>query len=384
MRPFRTLVQTVLAAAALMIVSQSPAQAQTCGVALDKTALTVGVGEANWQINVTTAPTCAWNATSDSNWLVVKSTVPTPAVGNGYAKVRAITNTTSPTKRTGHFFVNGIVYTVTQGGCGTSCTDSATPDPAPAPAPITGTTATLRVLQYNTHHGGWGTDGIYSPDRIVDWIVKADPDVVSLNEIEINDSWSKGLDQTVIYRDLLQKRTGVAWYKVYMNRYGSTSGNGNLVLSKYPFIATATRLLSAGRSAADATIDVNGRTINFTSVHLDNQYQSNRIKETAELLSWETTLAENRIVAGDYNAWPGTTEILNMTATYIDTWPAAQAIGAAIGNGITHGSHRIDYIFQSKGATNLKLVSQQIFNTADANGVRPSDHEPVLAVFEVK
>ncbi|HEV8346735.1 MAG TPA: endonuclease/exonuclease/phosphatase family protein [Vicinamibacterales bacterium] len=384
MRLFRTFVQTALAVGTLMIVSQSTAQAQTCGVALDKTALTVGVGEANWQINVTTAATCAWTATSDSSWLVVKSTVPTPAVGNGYAKVRAITNTTSPTKRTGHFFVNGIVYTVTQGGCGTSCTGTETPDPAPAPPPVTGTTSTLRVLQYNTHHGGWGTDGIYSPDRIVDWILKANPDVVSLNEIEINDSWSKGLDQTVIYRDLLQKRTSVAWYKVYMNRYGSTSGNGNLVLSKYPFIATATRLLSGGRSAADATIDVNGRTINFTSVHLDNQYQSNRIKETAELLSWETTLAENRIVAGDYNAWPGTTEITNMTATYIDTWPAAQAIGTAIGNGITHGSHRIDYIFQSKGATNLKLVSQQIFNTADANGVRPSDHEPVLAVFEVK
>jgi len=26
----------------------------------------------------------------------------------------------------------------------------------------------------------------------------------------------------------------------------------------------------------------------------------------------------------------------------------------------------------------------QIFNTADANGVKPSDHEPVLAVFQVK
>jgi len=24
---------------------------------------------------------------------------------------------------------------------------------------------TLRVLQWNTHHGGYGTDGVYSPDR---------------------------------------------------------------------------------------------------------------------------------------------------------------------------------------------------------------------------
>ena len=68
----------------------------------------------------------------------------------------------------------------------------------------------------------------------------------------------------------------------------------------------------------------------------------------------------------------------------MDTRPAAQALGTAIGNGITHGSHRIYYIFQSKGAPNLTLVSQQIYATADQNGVTPSDHQPVLAVFEVR
>jgi len=58
--------------------------------------------------------------------------------------------------------------------------------------------------------------------------------------------------------------------------------------------------------------------------------------------------------------------------------------GTAVGTGITHGAHRVDYIFQSKSATYLSLTSMQIFNTADANGVKPSDHEPVLAVFQVK
>ena len=71
---------------------------------------------------MTAAATCAWTATSDADWLVVKSTSPAVAKGNGYAKVRAVTNTVSASKRTGHFAVNGVVYTVTQGGCGTSCT----------------------------------------------------------------------------------------------------------------------------------------------------------------------------------------------------------------------------------------------------------------------
>jgi endonuclease/exonuclease/phosphatase family metal-dependent hydrolase len=301
--------------------------------------------------------------------------MPASPMGNGYAKVRAVTNTLSPAKRTGHFFVNGVVYTVSQGGCGTTCTPVIDPPPLGIP---------LRVLQYNTHHGGWGSDGVYSPDRIVDWIVSSRADIVSLNEIEVRDSWSKNLDQSVIYRDLLQLRTGLTWYVVFVNAHGATTGIGNLILSKLPFIATATQLLSGGRAAVDATIDVNGRTINFTSVHLDNVLQSNRLKETTELLAWELGLAEDRIVCGDWNAGNTTTEIANMKATYIETWAAAKALGTATGNGITHGSHQIDYIFQSKTAAHLTLVSEQIYATADASGVMPSDHEPVLAVFEVK
>jgi hypothetical protein len=33
------------------------------------------------------------------------------------------------------------------------------------------------------------------------------------------------------------------------------------------------------------------------------------------------------------------------------------------------------------GATALKLVSSQVFDVRDANGVMPSDHRPVLSVF---
>jgi endonuclease/exonuclease/phosphatase family metal-dependent hydrolase len=272
-----------------------------------------------------------------------------------------------------------------------------------SPPPAGGT---LRVLQYNTHHGGYGTDGVYSTDRIADWVVKTSPDVVSLQEIEVNSSWSKGLDQGAIYQDLLQRKTGLTWYKVWFHRAGGTSGNGELILSRYPFIATAGEPLYGNRSALDATIAVNGRTINFTSVHIDNELASNRLKEIAELLPWASTFAENRIIVGDYNAWPNTTEITNMTRDYLDTWSAAKAAGTAISwsvnpDGLTHGSHRIDYIFQSKGATGLKLQSVQVFDTSDhsgktcvvngsatcyanSTGIDPSDHRPVMAVFELR
>jgi endonuclease/exonuclease/phosphatase family metal-dependent hydrolase len=357
--------------------------ATMCGVALDKAAFTVGVGEANWTISVSTAADCAWRAVSDVEWLVVRSTTPASATGNGSVKVRAVTNTTSPSKRTGRVTINGAAYIVTQGGCGTSCTAPA-PTAPPAVLPPPASAVTLRVLQYNTHHGGWGTDGVYNVERIVDWIVRANPDVVSLNEIEMNTGWSQGKDQSNIYLDLLQRKTSKTWYKVYFNRMGAATGIGQVILSTYPFVGTSGQLLSASRSAVDAMIAVNGRIINLVSTHLDNVTQANRLKEISEMLPWATTLAEQRIVAGDFNAWPETTEIANMKAAYEDTWLAAQTKRTAVGTGITHGSHRIDYIFKSKSATFLNLLSVQIFNTADAQGVRPSDHEPVLAVFEVR
>ena len=92
--------------------------APSCSVTLDKTSFLVGSAEANWIINVT-APdgTCSWTASADETWLVVKSTFPTaqPVSGSGYVKVRAVINTTG-VRRVGHFIINGIVYTVTQGG----------------------------------------------------------------------------------------------------------------------------------------------------------------------------------------------------------------------------------------------------------------------------
>src|SRR5258706_12598953 len=114
----------------------------------------------------------------------------------------------------------------------------------------------LRVMQYYTHHGGYGSDGVYDMKRIVDWIVKANPDVISLNEIETFDSWSKNLDQSVLYKNLVEQRTGKTWYKVFVNAHGTTSGIGNVVLSTFPFIATGSERRAAGPAPMDARTSV--------------------------------------------------------------------------------------------------------------------------------
>jgi endonuclease/exonuclease/phosphatase family metal-dependent hydrolase len=77
-----------------------------------------------------------------------------------------------------------------------------------------------------------------------------------------------------------------------------------------------------------------------------------------------------------------------MKQSSYDAWTVAKAAGTAISSsdnpdGNTRNS-RIDYVYDSHGATNLVLKSMQVFDTRDANGVMPSDHRPILAIFTVK
>jgi endonuclease/exonuclease/phosphatase family metal-dependent hydrolase len=253
----------------------------------------------------------------------------------------------------------------------------------------TATTSTgtlLKVLDWNTHHGV-GTDGVYNIDRIATWIVKTGANVVSLNEVEKNDGWGNE-DQPARYAALLKAKTGKTWYYKFAQRDGYTNGQGNLLLTTLPLDSSGSSLLSYDRSAARIAITVNGLAINVFSTHLDANSSSYRTTEMGELKKWVGGYAEQRIIAGDFNAWPGATEIGNMTSAYYDSWAVAVSKGIQVsysGNeaGNTRNS-RIDYVFYSHGASRLVLKQCRVFDVRDANGVQPSDHRPVMATFEVK
>lgn len=253
-----------------------------------------------------------------------------------------------------------------------------------------GTTSSLRVLEWNIYHGGIGADGVYNPNRIADWIVKQKPDVVSLVEVESWDSYYSG-DQVAMYKQLLEARTGVTWYTLDIQKYGdwTSGGQRNAILSKFPFNATYRHEFSVGdpRTVGGATIVVNGRTINLMSTHLDWVYQSNRIAQATELVSYASGFAQDVIITGDLNGTPGTTEINTLASGYYDAWSVAQSRGIAYSapdnpNGNTRNG-RIDYVFYSHGVQHLTLQSVTVVDTRDANGVMASDHRPLLAVFTV-
>jgi endonuclease/exonuclease/phosphatase family metal-dependent hydrolase len=263
------------------------------------------------------------------------------------------------------------------------------PKPAPAPPPPpSGSSSTLRVLHWNTHHGGVGTDGKWDPVRLVTWIAKFKPDVISLNEMEKKTGWSHNTDEPADIARLLKERTGRTWYYKFQTLSGSANGIGCMILSRFPLHATGSKLLSGDRSAVNVAIDVNGRTINFSSTHLHPDSSSFRKTEVGEITSWEHGMAEQRIVAGDFNASHTSTEMSMMKQSYYDSWAEAQADGTDIsyaGNaaGNTRNS-RIDYIYFSHGAKNLSLKSSQVFDTRDDDGVAPSDHKPLMSIFTIR
>ncbi|HZR22944.1 MAG TPA: DNRLRE domain-containing protein [Vicinamibacterales bacterium] len=275
------------------------------------------------------------------------------------------------------------VLKVTYGGSATASTTSSS-----TPSTSTTTSSTLRVLQYNTHHGGYGTDGVWDVTRLMKVVAKANPDVVSLNEVEYNDGYSHGGDDLALYLSTLKQLTGHTWYGKFVVGSGASSGIGNAILSKTPFDTTSHYQLSHGRAVLHAAITVNGRTINFFSTHLDANSTSYRLEEIGELTTYARGFSEQRIICGDFNAWPGSTENSTMKQSYSDSWAVAKAAGTGISapdnpDGDTRNS-RIDYVYDSHGAGDLVLKSVQVIDTRDSNGVMPSDHRPVLAIFGVK
>jgi endonuclease/exonuclease/phosphatase family metal-dependent hydrolase len=263
---------------------------------------------------------------------------------------------------------------------------------APAPAPTTSPSGgvQLRVLQYNTHHGGYGTDGRYDPDRLATWMAKMKPDVITLNEVEKFTSWGNE-DQPARYKALMEAKTGRKWYTLFVQEFGAwtSNGKGHLILSTYPLESYDMFDMSWDRAAAQARITVNGRTVSLVVTHLDPDSLTRRLTQAQQVILWATAIAENRILTGDMNAWPDQSSIAELDKTYNDSWVVAEKAGKAVSfSGLTPSgatkNGRIDYILFSKNAANLVVLGSQVYDTRDANGIMPSDHRPVLTTFEVR
>jgi endonuclease/exonuclease/phosphatase family metal-dependent hydrolase len=253
----------------------------------------------------------------------------------------------------------------------------------PPPSQPSTSSSTIKVLQWNIAQG-YGQDGKSNIDRVVAFIVAKRPDVISFNEIMHYSSGS----QVKTIADKLRAQTGETWTYKWVQKSGSSSGEGECVMTRLDVDATDDFLLSAARSVAMITINVNGRNVNVFSTHLDHQASSTRVAQVKQLVAWAATQPEQRIIAGDFNGWPGTPEINEMLKTHTDGWLAAKSKGVAVTfpsnpDGNTRNT-RIDYVWYSKGATALNVTRAEVFDTRDSSGKKPSDHNPLIVTIQVR
>ena len=117
-------------------------------------------------------------------------------------------------------------------------------------------------------------------------------------------------DEPADIAKLLKDKTGKTWYLQIPDavRRGERNRLHDSCL-RFPLHASGSKMLSGDRSAVNVAIDVNGRTVKFTSTHLHPDSSSFRKTEVGELTSWEHGMAEQRIVAGDFNAGHTTSEM---------------------------------------------------------------------------
>lgn len=255
----------------------------------------------------------------------------------------------------------------------------------------------LRVVTFNIHKGA-DRDERYDLQRTIAAIAGMDADVIGLQEVMRNYAGAKCDDQPARIADGLRRLTRRPWTYVFVPAW---TGEGRSCLQRgrgdgaetegLAFFAPA-RLTRQFVRLPHERLGLVVRSNLFPQVpvlvtHLtaSRRNQRQRADQVARLLPWAQAQGA-AIVMGDFNARPGTDELLPLVARYRDAWLEGRAAGVA--RGVAGGSTRpgidarIDYVLYAAEA-GLALESVESIDTTDAAGGQVSDHRPVVATFRV-
>jgi len=182
----------------------------------------------------------------------------------------------------------------------------------------------LKIACYNIAHGrglatsNWqgGTDKQRKTrlDEIADLLRDIDADVVVLNEVDFDSSWSASTNQAAY----LAQRAGYAYRAEQRNldfRVLTWKWRfGNAVLSRYPIVQASVvdlpsfsaveTLLAGKKRGVVCTIDVNGRNVRVVGAHLSHRSEAIRARSAKEIIRIAGSDDVPTMVAGDLNSSP--------------------------------------------------------------------------------
>jgi endonuclease/exonuclease/phosphatase family metal-dependent hydrolase len=235
----------------------------------------------------------------------------------------------------------------------------------------------LRVMTYNIHHcNPPSQDGKIDVDAVVQAIRQADPDLLALQEVDVNTGRSGNIDQASIIAAKLDMH-------YYFGKAIDYDGGeyGVAVLSRFPISEMETHRLptlegSGGEARVMATARVtlpNGSSIRFASTHLDaQQAHENRLLQISKIREIAEKEPLPLVLAGDINAVPGS-EVIAIMDAFLER--SCQLCPPTIP--VLQPEKAIDFIaFRKKH--DFEVLQHEVIPETYA-----SDHRPVIAVLQV-
>jgi len=234
----------------------------------------------------------------------------------------------------------------------------------------------LRVMTYNIHVGV-GMDKKLDLQRIAEVISREHPDLVGLQEVD------RGVKRTEEKDEIAELAKLTRMDYVFAHNLDYQGGQyGVAILSRFLIQKTDHQKYQNTREAERrgmirVEVEVESRTINFVTTHLDYQYADGRLFETEQLLKFLDPVNSPLIVVGDFNEEPGGDAYKLMTTKFEDAWTRSRTKGAGLSYPADKPVKRIDYIF-CRASDHLRVKKIVVVNTL------ASDHLPVVAELEIR
>ena len=183
---------------------------------------------------------------------------------------------------------------------------------------------TLRVCCFNIAHGRGPAQGntkggsrTERQDRlrhIADLLDRIDADIVVLNEVDFESTWSNGVNQAKFLAETAGYEFVAEQRNLDFRVATATWRFGNAILSRHPITAselvelpalkTWEALLAGKKKSLLCQIDIHGQTVHVGAIHLSHRSESLRVSSARTLLKHTKRTAEPIILAGDFNSTP--------------------------------------------------------------------------------